>query len=284
MSKSTARFVWKKLSPAKWEDVWQERLSWLGQRLVTILLKGMKTIRVEAYHVTREEADTLTREFGGQVRPAKELTALDLEPKPRPPLRVRGRLLVVSSEKERALAAKSDPKTPSLFIPATVAFGTGEHATTATCLRILADVAAEQTMAWDALDLGTGSGILAFAACIFGARRVEAFDFDATAVRVAKENLAANALRGVTLKRGDVLKWQPKKVWPVVMANLFSPTLIAAAKQITAAVAPGGALILSGILREQAEDVVAAFQAQHCRFERIVRKGKWVTCLARIRS
>ncbi len=281
MSKSTARFVWKKLSPAKWEDVWQERLAWLGQRLVTILLKGMKTIRVEAYHITKAEADTLVREFGGQVRPAKELTALDLEPKQRPPLRVRGRLLVVSSEKERAAAAKSDPKTPSLFIPATVAFGTGEHATTSTCLRILADVATEQTAPWDALDLGTGSGILAFAASIFGARRVEAFDFDATAVRVAKENLAANAIRGVTLKRGDVLKWQPAKVWPVVMANLFSPILIAAAKQITAAVAPGGALILSGILGEQADEVVAAFEHQHCRFERIVRKGKWVSCLAR---
>ena len=98
---------------------------------------------------------------------------------------------------------------------------------------------------------------------------------------MAKENLAANAIRSVTIKRGDVLKWQPKKVWPVVMANLFSPILIAAARQITAAVAPGGTLILSGILREQADDVVAAFQRQRCRFERIVRKGKWVTCLAR---
>ena len=281
MSKSTERFVWKKLSPAKWEDVWQERLAWLGQRLVIILLKGMKSVRVEAYHVTKAEADLLTREFGGQVRPAKELTARDLEPEPRPPLRVRGRLLVVSSEKERAAAAKSDPKTPCLFIPATVAFGTGEHATTATCLRILSDVAAKQSAAWDALDLGTGSGILAFAASIFGARRVEACDFDATAVRVAKENVVANSIRGVVLKRDDVLKWHPKKTYPVVMANLFSPILIAAAKQITAAVAPGGALILSGILREQADDVVAAFQQKGCRFERIVRKGKWVTCLAR---
>jgi ribosomal protein L11 methyltransferase len=276
-----ARLVWRKLSPAKWEDVWQERLGWLGQRLVIFVLAGMKTLRMEAHQLTRAEADLLTKEFGGTVRTARALTKRDLEPEPRPPLRVRGKLVVVGTEKERAAAAKDG--VPCVLIPASLAFGTGEHATTATCLRILADVAASlRGREWDALDIGTGSGILALAARHFGARKVEAGDFDATAVRLAKENAAANGVRGVVVKRFDVLKWKPARRWPVVLANVYGPILIEAAPQIASAVEHGGALILSGILREQADDVIAAFKKQRCRFERITRRGKWVTCLARV--
>lgn len=278
----TTRFVWRKLSTVKWEDTWMERLGWLGQRLVMFTLPNSRSLRIEAYHVTRTEADTLVSAFGGTLRVARPLTRKELEPKPRPPLRVRGRLLVVSTEKELALARKQHAKTPALLIPATVAFGTGEHATTASCLRMIADVAHElRGTEWDALDLGTGSGILAFAARIFGARKVEASDFDATAVRVAKENAAANNITGVRFIRSDLLKWTAPRQWPVVLANVFSTTLIAAAPRIAGAVEKGGRLILSGILRMQEGEVLAAFRKQGCRLERAVRKGKWVTLLTR---
>ena len=278
----TTRFVWRKLSTVKWEDTWMERLGWLGQRLVMFTLPNSRSLRIEAYHVTRTEADTLVSAFGGTLRVARPLTRKELEPKPRPPLRVRGRLLVVSTEKELALARKQHAKTPALLIPATVAFGTGEHATTASCLRMIADVAHElRGTEWDALDLGTGSGILAFAARIFGAGKVEASDFDATAVRVAKENAAANNITGVHFIRSDLLKWTAPRQWPVVLANVFSTTLIAAAPLIAAAVEKGGRLILSGILRTQEGEVLSAFRKQGCRLERAVRKGKWVTLLTR---
>ena len=278
----TTRFVWRKLSTVKWEDTWMERLGWLGQRLVMFTLPNSRSLRIEAYHVTRTEADTLVSAFGGTLRVARPLTRKELEPKPRPPLRVRGRLLVVSTEKELELARKQHAKTPALLIPATVAFGTGEHATTASCLRMIADVAHElRGTEWDALDLGTGSGILAFAARIFGARKVEASDFDATAVRVAKENAAANNITGVHFIRSDLLKWTAPRQWPVVLANVFSTTLIAAAPRIAGAVEKGGRLILSGILRTQEGEVLAAFRKQGCRLERAVRKGKWVTLLTR---
>ena len=278
----TTRFVWRKLSTVKWEDTWMERLGWLGQRLVMFTLPNSRSLRIEAYHVTRTEADTLVSAFGGTLRVARPLTRKELEPKPRPPLRVRGRLLVVSTEKELELARKQHAKTPALLIPATVAFGTGEHATTASCLRMIADVAHElRGTEWDALDLGTGSGILAFAARIFGARKVEASDFDATAVRVAKENAAANNITGVHFIRSDLLKWTAPRQWPVVLANVFSTTLIAAAPLIAAAVEKGGRLILSGILRTQEGEVLSAFRKQGCRIERGVRKGKWVTLLTR---
>jgi ribosomal protein L11 methyltransferase len=273
-------FVWRKLSPAKWEDVWQERLGWLGQRLVIFVLKGWKTLRLEAHHVSRAEADELVREFGGTVRVSKELTPQDLEPKPRAPLKVRGKLVIVGQIEERAAWEKKG--VPCIFIPATMAFGTGDHATTATCLRLLADEAERLPAgAWEALDLGTGSGILAFAARLLGARKVEAGDFDATAVRVAKENAAHNGLKNVTFKKFDVLKWQPARKWPVVLANVYGPILIEAAPQIAAAVAPGGCLILSGILREQAPEVLPAFTRQKLREEKVVKRGKWVT--ARLR-
>lgn len=278
---STKFFVWRKLSQAKWEDAWQERLGWLGQRLIIITLSGRPTSRIEAWQLTKKEADSLVKEFGGQVRPMKPMTAKDIEPTVRPPLRIRGKLLVVSTEKERDIARKKDAATPCLLIPASLAFGTGEHATTATCLRLLSDHAAKLAQPWDALDLGTGTGILAFAARILGAKKVEATDFDATAVRVAKENAVVNSIKRVVFKKSNVLSWTPKRTWPVVMANLFSPILIAAAPQISAAVEKGGILILSGILRIQADEVIAAFTAQKMKFEIVSKKGKWVTCLAR---
>lgn len=277
-----SRFVWRKLTTVKWEDVWMERLGWLGERLVMVTLANSRALRIEAYQVTRMEAELLVREFGGSTRAARPLTKTDLEPKPRPPLRVRGKLLVVSTDKELALAAKLHPKIPALLIPATVAFGTGEHATTATCLRMLADAAGQlRGTEWDALDIGTGSGILALAARIFGARKVEAGDFDPTAVRVAKENAVANKIRGVHFSRTDVLKWTAPRRWPVVMANVFSTTLIAAAPRIARAVEKGGRLILSGILRAQAPSVAAAFCRQGFAVERAVTKGKWVTLILR---
>ncbi len=271
------RYVWRKLSPAKWDDVWQERLSWLGERLVIIILSGMRTLRIEAYHLTKAEADMLTKEFAGEVKVAKPFTAKDLEFIPRPPLRIRGRLAVVGSEADKAAEEKKG--VPALYIPASLAFGTGDHATTSTCLRMLTDIARQQEPGWEALDLGTGTGILALAAKMLGAHRVEAGDFDPTALREARKNAALNKVKGVAFRRTDVTKWTPDRTWPVVLANVYGPILIGAAASIAAAVAPGGNLILSGILEEQAPAVTKAFKAQGLRIERIVRRGKWVTCL-----
>ena len=110
---------------------------------------------------------------------------------------------------------------------------------------------------------------------------MEASDFDATAVRVAKENAAANNITDVRFIRSDLLKWTAPRQWPVVLANVFSTTLIAAAPLIAAAVEKGGRLILSGILRTQEGEVLSAFRKQGCRIERGVRKGKWVSLLTR---
>lgn len=258
-----------------------ERLSFLGpQRVMTLSFPNKPTIRVEAHGLTRREADGLVKMFGGQLSEAKWLTAVN--PPERPPIRIRQKLLIVSTERERAAAA-TDAARAVVLIPAGMAFGTGEHDTTVTCLRLLADVSqALRTRRWEALDLGTGSGILAIAARQLGSVRVEACDYDPHAVRTAKENVRANLVRGIKVSRLDVRAWEPARTWEVVMANLFSGLHLEVAAKVVRAIKPGGRLIFSGILREQEEEVVAEFRRQGIRVERLVRKGKWVTGLASV--
>ena len=191
---------------------------------------------------------------------------------------MRGRLLVVSTERELKEAREAH-EIPAILIPAGMAFGTGEHATTATCLRMLADEAHRRRHEpWEALDLGTGSGILAIAAARLGAERVLATDFDPHAVRTAKQNVRVNQA-AVRVERSDVRAWSPERTWPVVMANLFSGLLMEVAPKIARAVAPAGTLIVSGILRAQEAEVLAALAARKVRPARVVRKGKWIAAL-----
>ena len=273
----SGHFVWRKLSAAKWEDVWWDRLSEVQDRLAITALAGAKTIRLEAFQLTQAQAKKLHRAFGGQVAPQKKLKVLPA-PAPRAPIRVRGKLVVVATERERELASKKLGRARLLFIPAGMAFGTGDHATTSTCLRFLADIAEElRGHPWEMLDLGTGTGILALAARLLGARKVEAGDFDPDSVRTTKENARLNGLTDVVVKKSDVRHWTPPRTWPVVAANLFSGLLIETAPTIAAAITPGGRLIFSGILREQEPSVTTALRAAGLRIDRLVRRGKWVS-------
>lgn len=273
-AKSTSRYVWRKLSGAQWEDAWWDRLAGVRDRLAITSLAGAKTIRLEAFALTRAQAERLRKAFGGSVQLQK--TPRAVSEAVRAPIRVRGKLVVVASEK-----AKAPGPAQTLIIPAGMAFGTGDHATTSTCLRFLADVSDELAgQPWEMLDLGCGSGILAIAARMLGARRAEAADFDPHAVRTAKENARLNAVTGVVVKRLDVRTWEPSRTWPVVAANLFSGLLVEVAPKIAAAVSPGGRLVFSGVLRVQEAEVVAALHSAGLRIDRVVRKGKWVSGLA----
>ena len=271
--------LWRKLASAKWEDAWVERLTFLGPtRLAVVRLPNRKSLRIEAYNLTRVEADGLLAEFGGQIREAPDRILPD--PVPRSPLAIRNRLWIVDCAQAAEAARVLDDRRPVVIVPAAMAFGTGDHATTASCLRLLCDLAGQMRGRWDFLDLGTGSGILAIAARKLGASRAEGHDYDPHAVRTAKENVARNDAGPLPIRKTDVLKWTPLRTWDVVAANLFSQVLIASSAKITAAVRPGGHLILSGILRIQEEEVVQTFLARGFRIEQIVHRGKWVTLMA----
>jgi len=157
-----------------------------------------------------------------------------------------------------------------------MSFGTGRHATTAGCLRLLDEHTRVTTGA--VLDVGCGSGILAIAALRLGCQPVRAYDFDPDAVRVAADNLERNGLRAACeLAVVDVLHDNDTRQYRVIMANLMSELLIAAAPCLSARLAPGpdAVLIVAGILREQFPGVVAALQAQGLRLSQRLDEDGW---------
>lgn len=267
-------FCWSRLSAARWEDAWRESLLYLGpERLAVFVLPGDDRIRVEVYNLTRRESAALGAKFGGRARRQTTL-AEQLAARPaRPPIRIRQCLTILDEEASLPKGSRG-----VLHIPAGMAFGTGDHATTATCLRLLVD-ASRGWSKWAMLDLGTGSGILALAARGLGAAPVAGYDFDADAVRVARENAGRNGLGGITFKKQNVTRWAPKRKFELVAANLFADVLVAAAPAIAAALAPQGRLIVSGILRPQEAETLAAFRGLELETQRTIRRGKWSTAL-----
>jgi ribosomal protein L11 methyltransferase len=272
------RFTWRKLSAAKWEDVWPERLSQFADRLAITALGNDKSIRLDVFELTKTEATRIVKQFGGTVK-KQNCDWLKANGKARAPLKIRGRLAVISSESERK---EIKAGTPTLLIPAGMAFGTGEHATTLNCLRFLADLANKfASRPWEMIDLGCGSGILALAARMLGAKHCLAGDFDPDCVRTTRENLALNNLNSVTVKHLDVFAWTPERRWDVITANLYSTILTEIASKLAKSLAHDGSLIISGVMRDQEADVLAAFARQRLRPMRIARQAKWIAALLR---
>lgn len=276
-------FVWSKLSSSKWADAWEERFGGNPSfSLVITSVPGRPTIRVELYAEKEKPLLTVQRDFGGSVREIKSRNWAAITTPVTPPLQVRGRLVICAARTpaEVAKATKEHPGRDVIAIPADMAFGTGHHATTATVLRLLVDNAARlKGTRWTMADLGCGSGILAIAAAKLGAAKVWGCDFDPQAVKVAKENLERNATPKVKLVRADVLKWQAKELYDIVAANIFYDILEAGFPQIVSAVKPGGILMASGILKEQAPHCLQVATDLGIRWDKMLTKGKWVTAI-----
>lgn len=271
-------FEWSKLSAAQWLDAWEERLHGIPNTVIDIL-KGGKTVRVRVFAETAEPLSDIANRFGGTVREIKTRDWVAESTQAAPPRKIRDALLLTGETAPAALAAlaAAHPKRHLLSIPAEMAFGTGDHATTATCLRLLVDVARGRQAGWSVADLGCGTGVLAMAARQLGAGETYACDFDAFAVASTESNLARNGITGVVVEERDVLHWQPTQRYDVVVANLFSTVLIEAFPVIAQLLRPQGELIISGILADQAWGVFTAAAEYGLGFPTVVRKGKWVT-------
>ncbi len=272
-------FVWSKLSAVKWMDAWEERFAG-NPNLVIEMMKGGKSIRIQLFCESKKAADAVVERFGGSVRQMASAEWTKPVAPPRP-LKVRDVFLLTAESRSKELTAlkKANPKRELIVIPPEMAFGTGDHATTSTCLRLLVDIArSRKGTDWTVADLGTGTGVLAIAARKLGAGETFACDFDPFAVAVGLRNIARNHTPEIQMKEQDVLKWKPrKKGYDVVLANLFSTVLIEAWPVIAKSVAPGGDLIVSGILATQAWDVFKAAAASGLGFTKVIKKGKWVT-------
>jgi ribosomal protein L11 methyltransferase len=153
--------------------------------------------------------------------------------------------------------APPPPGAAEVVLDPGMAFGTGSHPTTSLCLAALSDLLLARPGA-TVLDVGTGSGLLAIAARKLGAGRVAANDEDPVAVEVARENAERN---GTALELTGAPVEAIPGTFDVVVANILANVLVALAPALAAKLAPGGVLLLSGILAPQEEEVRGAYVA-----------------------
>lgn len=148
-----------------------------------------------------------------------------------------------------------------LWLDPGLAFGTGNHETTRLCVERLVALAEERGTNRSVIDAGCGSGILALSGALLGFSPIAGFDNDPEAVRISEENAAINQLGGrVEFFVADLVTGLGGREADLVLANIQADVLMRFARELVGAVAPGGTLILSGILAAENADVRAAFE------------------------
>ncbi|OLP56548.1 ribosomal protein L11 methyltransferase [Rhizobium rhizosphaerae] len=168
----------------------------------------------------------------------------------------------------------------AIEIDAGQAFGTGHHGTTAGCLEMI-DSVMRARRPGRVLDLGTGSGVLAIAARKLAAVPVLATDIDPVATRVARENIRRNGIAsGIAVETAAGFQspaFRRHGPFDLIIANILARPLMRMAPELVAELAPGGSVILSGILAEQRWRVLAAYKGQRLRHLRTLWRNGWVT-------
>ena len=166
-----------------------------------------------------------------------------------------------------------------LLIEAAMAFGTGHHGTTLGCLRAYDRLLDDGQRFDNVLDLGCGTAVLAMSAARMGAAHVLASDIDPVAVEVALANVKANGLVGrvacvesIGFDSPDLRAGAP---FDLIFANILKGPLIELAPDMAAHLAPGGRAILSGLLVEQADEIVEVYQGQGLALETREDLGEW---------
>ncbi|MEX0782737.1 MAG: 50S ribosomal protein L11 methyltransferase [Dehalococcoidia bacterium] len=164
-----------------------------------------------------------------------------------------GKVVIVPSWIEHEV----EPGQVAILLDPGRAFGTGHHETTRLCLRALADLVKPGMRV---LDVGTGSGVLAIAAVKLGAEHVDAIDIDPIAAEVAAENFAINGVTGqVAISAGTLAAAGP--AYDLIVANISTEANIGMAMAFATVAMPGAHLVLSGILSQDADRVVAAMES-----------------------
>ena len=192
---------------------------------------------------------------------------------------VRAGRFVVHGSHDRA---RVRPGELAIEIDAAQAFGTGHHATTAGCLEMI-EWTLRRRPVHRALDLGTGSGVLAIAIRKLVPARVLATDIDPVATAIARQNMRGNlvgpGVRVVTATGFHAPEFAEEGPFDLIVANILARPLMRMAPDIRRHLAPGGRVILSGILAEQRWKVLSAFNAQRFAHRRTLWRRGWVTLL-----
>jgi ribosomal protein L11 methyltransferase len=165
-------------------------------------------------------------------------------------------------------------------IEAGLAFGTGHHGTTAGCLIAIDDLAKSRPIV-NALDVGTGSGVLAIALAKRTGAHVLASDIDPVAVAVARDNVRLNGVaaqvRTIVAAGLDHRLIAAAAPYDLIVANILAGPLVALAPAIARHLAPGGSVILSGLLDEQKRRVAAMYRAVGLTLSRAISREGWAT-------
>ena len=200
-----------------------------------------------------------------------------------------GRFFVHTAE----YAGDVPPDVRAFVIPAGLAFGTGHHETTTGCLTMLDAMKLSGARVDNLIDLGTGTGLLAFAALHLWPRAyATATDIDAIAIDVTIENAEANGI-ALGMRQGrvalavadgtDNALVQRRAPYDLVIANILAGPLVDMAADVAAISAPGGQLVLAGLLKTQAEGVARAYRRQGFRLAARLGLGDWAILRFRMR-
>jgi ribosomal protein L11 methyltransferase len=244
-------------------DIWEasiyvecEEIAEIRERLAECLKPGYGAVDIETEELP--DIDWVTKSLEG-LRPVRA-----------------GRFLVHGSH-DRVRVRPSDI---AIEIEAGRAFGTGHHGTTAGCLEMIGRSVARRQPA-KALDLGTGSGVLAIALARLSPAAILATDIDPVATGTAKANARLNgAAQRVAFATAAGLRSPAiagRAPFDLVIANILARPLMRMAPELKAALSPGGELILSGILAGQRWKVLSAFNAQRLYHRETLWREGWVT-------
>lgn len=188
-----------------------------------------------------------------------------------------GRFFVHTAAHADTVPADATP----FLIEASRAFGTGHHETTAGCLQLLDDLWTAGARFSRIADIGTGTGLLAFAAAaLWPDAPVLASDIDPIAIEVTRENMAANAIPPgrITLAVADGTRdpaIEAAAPFDLLVANILAGPLIAMAPDLAGLCAPGGTILLAGLLFTQAADVLSAYAEQGMIVSGRLERGDW---------
>ena len=159
-----------------------------------------------------------------------------------------------------------------------MAFGTGNHATTALCLQMLEEYVKP---GMDVIDVGTGSGILAIQAGLLGANSVQAMDYDTVAVSAAKENIELNNLQErVSICQSDLLAEAHGQA-DIIVANIIADIIIRLTPSTVEYLKNGKVFISSGIIDTRKDDVLAALEEHNFSIIEVRENAGWVAIAAR---
>lgn len=233
--------------------------------------------RIDAYPTTSDEAARIVEVLGGfdletVVEELMDADWIAMSLSGLPPVRA-GRFFVYGAHDK----GKVPDGTVNLRIEAGAAFGTGHHGTTVGCLEAFEAVLVGEGAPAKVLDVGTGTGVLGIAAARTGSAIVIGTDIDEPSVRISAENAEINEAKATFVEDGDlshpeVIAYAP---YDLVFANILARPLIDLAGPINGLLRPGGTAILSGLLRSQEDEVLAAWRPLGFDVDQIIHHDAW---------